>query len=76
MAFAKIDYEFAIAHLFHKQILWISTNCNCYFGMKLNINDYWSYWAGNASHALATVQLLSYYGNSEISAQTNYNLTF
>jgi len=75
MAYAHIDYEFQVAHFFHKQILWISTNCNVYFGMKVNINDEWSYWAGNASHALATGQLLSYYGTSEISAQTNYLTT-
>ncbi len=71
MSWDHAEYQFAVAQRFHKQLLWLNANCNVYFAMKLKESDDWTYFAGNASHALETGKLLTEYA-TEAEAQTNY----
>jgi len=73
--FSYIEYQYPIAYLFHKELLWVNKNCNVYFAFKLLESDSWTFFAGNASHALATGELLTSYGTSESQAATNYLTT-
>lgn len=75
MAFKSIELRHPNAQIFHKELLWVNKDCNCYFAFKLNDGDAWTFFAGNASHALATGKLLTSYGTSEANAQTNYLTT-
>jgi len=73
--FSYIEYQYPIAYLFHKELLWVNKNCNVYFAFKLLESDDWTFFAGNVSHALATGELLTSYGTSESQAATNYLTT-
>ena len=75
MSFAHIEYQYPIAHLFQKMLLWVNKNCDVYFALKLNEEDNWTYYAGNASHELEAGEILTSYGASESSAQTYYLTT-
>jgi hypothetical protein len=75
MAWRHIEYRYPNSHLFHKELLWVDKNCNIYFAFKLEDDDDWTFYAGNASHALDTGLLLTNYGTSEANAQTNYLTT-
>lgn len=74
MAYKYVEYGYPYPHLFHKELLWIDKNCNCYFAFKLNDTDNWTYYAGNGSHALNTGSLLTSYA-VEADAITNYLTT-
>ena len=75
MSWTNVEYSFPNSYLFHKEIFWVNKNCNCYFAFKLNDVDDWSYYSGNAAHALDTGNYLTSYGTSEALAQTNYLTT-
>jgi len=62
-----VAYEYENSYLFHKFLLWASTNGNIYFSLKEKLNDGWKWFAGDASHKLITDQKLTEYG-SESSA--------
>jgi len=70
-----ITYEYPIPYLFHKELLWIDTNCNIYFAFKMSSTDDWTFYAGNSSHALLSGNILINYGTNETNAQTNYLTT-
>ena len=74
-SYEHVEYTYPNPHLFHKELLWLDTDCNCYFAFKLNDGDDWTFYAGNASHALATGNYLTSYGTSEANAATNYLTT-
>jgi len=74
MSWEHIEYGYATAHLFHKMLMWANKNCNIYFSLKLNSDDSWIYYSGNASHALETGLKLTL-ASTEAEAQTNYLTT-
>lgn len=75
MSYQYVEYQYPIAQLFHKELLWTDKNCNVYFAFKLLASDDWTYYAGNSSHALTAAGLLTSYGSSEQDAITNYLTT-
>ena len=71
MTWKYIEYQYAQAQLIQKVLAWFSNvDAHIYFAYRLDTSD-WEYYAGNASHALATGQLLTKY-TVEADAQTNY----
>ena len=75
MTWVNVENVYPNSHLFHKELFWVDKNCNCYFAFKLNEVDDWTFYAGNAAHALDTGSYLTSYGTSEALAQTNYLTT-
>ena len=49
-SYEHVEYTYPNPHLFHKELLWLDTDCNCYFAFKLNDGDDWTFYAGNASY--------------------------
>lgn len=74
MSWEYINYDYTTAYLFQKMLFWVDKNCNIYFATKLNSDDAWTYYSGNASHTLQTGSVLAEY-SSETDAQTNYYTT-
>ncbi|MFA5398608.1 MAG: hypothetical protein WC346_21520, partial [Methanogenium sp.] len=75
MAWIHVEYQYPVSHLFAKELIWADGNLNVYFGFKLLDGDDWTFYAGNASHALEAGNLLTSYGTSEAQAQANYLTT-
>jgi hypothetical protein len=75
MSWKYIEYEYPYPVLINKILAWADKNFNCYFALKLNIEDSWSYYAGTVAHALLSGKLLTNYAFVEASAQTNYLTT-
>ena len=75
MAFEYVSFEYPNTNLIQKIIAWINGDCHCYFALKLEYDDDWTYFAGNTSHALSTGRKLTGYGIIEADAQTNYLTT-
>src|SRR3990172_5829802 len=75
MTWVNVENVYPNSHLFHKELFWVDKNCNCYFAFKLNEVDDWTFYAGNAAHALDTGSYLTSYGTYEDLAQTNYLTT-
>lgn len=71
MAWQTIDYVYPIAYTFHKELLWLASDAHVYFAFRLHESDNWTYFSGNASHALDAGQKLTEYA-TEADAQTNY----
>ena len=74
MSWQTISYEYENSYLFHKFLLWASTNGNIYFSIKDKSTDSWQYFSGDASHSLITGQKLTAY-SSQAQAETNYLTT-
>ncbi len=74
MSFKFIEFSYPNPNLVHKFIAWLNKDCNCYFALKLYSTDDWSFYSGNASHALTTGLGLTACAN-EAEATTNYLTT-
>lgn len=69
--YAQIEFESIISDL-DRFYLWISDDSRCYFAVSESVTQpEWSYYAGNASHALESGNLLTAY-DTEGEAETNY----
>lgn len=74
MAWEYIEYKLPTSEYLHKQLLWISTNCNIYFALKKKAEDSWVYYAGDGSGKLISGKVLTEY-STEGNAQTNKLIT-
>jgi len=74
MAWQYVNYEYPVAQMFEKHLVWLETDCNMYFAMKLNYEDSWTYYAGNSSHELLSGKILISFVN-EADAQSDYITT-